>query len=142
MENSNKKPLMIAVILICLGVAGAVTFFRSSGGSGTIDDIPEDEMTWVICLNPKCKAEYQMGLKAYHKAIQDRMNDGMALVTPALICEKCGEASVYRAYKCTNPQCGIVFHAKSVANDFADCCPKCGHSETEAIREARKAGKQ
>ena len=134
---------MIAVILVCLGVAGAVTYFRSSGGSGTIDDIPEGKMTWVICMNPQCKAEYQMSEKEYYKEIQERTTgSGMALVTPALICEKCGKASVYKAFKCTNPECGIVFRANSVPNDFADRCPKCKHSETEAIREARKANRQ
>jgi len=141
MEDSKKKPIMIAVILVCLGVAGAVTYFRSSGGGGTINDIPEDKLTWVKCNNPQCMAEYQMGVKAYHKAVQERMT-GMAVVTPALVCEKCGKASVYKAEKCTNPACGVVFLSNSVPNDFADRCPKCGHSETEAIREARKAGGQ
>ena len=142
MDDSKKKPIMIAVILVCLGVAGAVTFLRSGGGSGTIDDIPDEKMTWVKCNNPQCKAEYEMPEKQYYKEIQERTTGSMAMMTPALICQKCGKASVYKAYKCTNPECGIVFLANSVPNDFADRCPKCKHSETEAIREARKAGKQ
>jgi hypothetical protein len=137
MEDSKKKPIMIAIIVVCLGVAIAYTVMRSSGGGGTIDDIPDDKMTWVKCGNPQCNAEYQMGEKAFHKAIRERV-DPRTPVTPALICEKCGKASVYRAYKCTNPECGVVFFANSVPNDFTDRCPKCKHSETEAIREARK----
>lgn len=141
MEDSKKKPIMIAVIVVCLGVAGAVTFLRSSGGGGTINDIPDDKMTWVKCNNPQCKAEYQMGEKAYHKAIQERM-DPRSLATPSLICEKCGKASVYKAVKCANSECGAIFFSGSVPNDFADRCPECGKSETEEIRLRRKSGGQ
>lgn len=141
MEDSRKKPIMIAVVVVCLVVAGLVTFARRGGGGGTIDDIPDDKMVWVKCNNPQCKAEYQMGEKSYHKAVQARM-DPRSLATPALICEKCGKASVYKAEKCTNPDCGVVFFSNSVPNDHADRCPECGRSETEEIRKRRKAGGQ
>ncbi len=139
MDDSKKKPIMIAVILVCLGVAGAVTFLKSGGGSGSIDDIPDEKMTWVICMNPKCKATYEMSEKEYYKTVQERM-DPRALATPALICEKCGEPSVYKAVKCANPECGNVFRAGSVPNDFADRCPKCNQSETEETRKRRQQG--
>lgn len=139
MEDSKKKPIMIAVIIVCLGVAGAVTFMRSGGGGGSINDIPDDKMVWVKCNNPQCKAEYEMGEKTYYKTVQER-TDPRSLATPALICEKCGKASVYKAFKC--PYCGVVFFAGSVPNDFADRCPECKKSETEEIRKARKTGGQ
>lgn len=139
MEDSKKKPIMIAVVIVCLGVAGAVTFMRGGGSGGTIDDIPDDKLTWVICMNPDCKAEYQMSEKVYHKTVQENL-DPRSLVTPAITCEKCGKNSVYKAEKCTNPECGIVFRTNSVPNDFADRCPKCGQSETEEIRKRRKSG--
>jgi len=141
MEDSKKKPIMIGVIVVCLVIAGLVTFARRGGRGGTIDDIPDDRMVWVKCNNPQCKAEYEMGEKAYHKAVQERL-DPRSLATPALICEKCGKASVYRAEKCKNPDCGVVFFSGSVPNDFADRCPECGRSETEEIRKRRKAGGQ
>ena len=141
MDDSKKKPVMIAVVIVCLGVAGAVTFMRGGGGAGTIDDIPDDQMVWVICLNPKCKAEYQMGEKTYHKAVQENL-DPRSLATPAIICQKCNEKSVYKAEKCANPDCGMVFRSGSVPNDFPDRCPKCNQSETEEIRKARKANRQ
>jgi len=141
MEDSKKKPIMIAVIVVCLGVAGAVTFLRS-GSSGGINDIPNDKMTWVKCNNPACNAEYEMSEKQYYKEIQERLNPASMMATPALICQKCGKPSVYKAYKCGNPSCGKVFLANSVPNDFPDRCPECKRSETEEIRKARKAGGQ
>jgi len=139
MEDSKKKPIMIAVVIVCLGVAGAVTFMRGGGSGGSIDDIPDDKMVWVKCNNPQCMAEYQMGEKTYYKTVQER-TDPRSLSTPALICEKCGKPSVYKAVKCANPECGVVFLSGSVPNDFADRCPKCGKSETEEIRKRRKSG--
>lgn len=108
---------------------------------GTIDSIPDDKMTWMKCNNPQCKAEYEMSLKGYYKSIQKRM-DLRSLMTPALICKKCGKPSIYKAYKCGNPGCGIVFLSNSVPNDFADRCPKCGRSETEEMRKERKKIKE
>ncbi|MHC4508063.1 MAG: hypothetical protein ACYTAO_03770 [Planctomycetota bacterium] len=142
MEESKKKPIMIAVIIVCLGVAGAVTYLRSGGSGGGIDSLPDDKMTWVKCNNPQCKADYEMGEKQYFKGIEERMNPAAMLSTPALVCEKCDEASVYKAFKCGSPSCGVVFFANSVPNDFADRCPECKRSETEEIRKARKAGGQ
>jgi hypothetical protein len=103
---------------------------------GTIYSIPETKLTWVLCRNDECKAAYQMGLKEYFEYMQANANP-MGPV-PALTCKKCGKQSVFRAFKCTNPDCGIVFVAGSVPNDFHDRCPKCGHSETEEIRKRRK----
>lgn len=142
MEDSRKKPIMIAVIVVCLGVAGAVTYLRSGGSAGGIDSLPDDKMTWVKCNNPQCKAEYEMSEKEYFKDIQARINPASMLSTPALVCQKCDKPSVYKAYKCGNPNCGHVFISGIVPNDFPDRCPDCKRSETEEIRKARKAGGQ
>ena len=140
MADGKKKPVMIAVIIVCLGVAGAVTYMRTSGSGGSLEDIPDSKMIWVKCNNPQCKAEYQMSEKQYYKDLMERTTGSAMMVTPALVCEKCGKESVYKAFKC--PYCGTVFFSGSVKNDFADRCPSCGKSETEEIRKARKAGGQ
>ncbi len=142
MEDSKKKPIMITVIVVCLGAAGVFTYMRHSGSGGGINDIPDSKMTWVLCNNPACKAEYQMSEKQYYKEIQERLNPAAMMSTPALICQTCSKPSVYKAYKCGNPSCGKVFLANSVPNDFPDRCPECKRSETEEIRKARKAGGQ
>ena len=139
MEDSKKKPIMIGVIVVCIIVAGLITFARRGGGGGGIDAIPDDKMTWVKCSNPDCKAEYEMSEKAYFKAMEERFNP-MARTSPPLTCEKCGKDSVYRAVKCANPACGVVFFRDSVPNDHFDRCPECGQSETEEIRKKRLAG--
>lgn len=136
MEDSKKKPIMIGVIVVCLVGAGLYTFARHGGGGGGIDDIPDDEMTWVKCNNPSCKAEYEMGVKQYFKAMETRFNPNRNAGSPPLTCEECSKESVYQAVKCVNPSCGIVFFR--VTNDLFDRCPKCKQSETENIREMRK----
>ena len=142
MEDSRKKPIMIGVIVVCLIIAGLVTFARrGSGGGGGLDSIPDDKMTWVKCSNPKCKAEYEMSEKQYFKEMEKRFNP-MARTTPPLTCEKCGKDSLFRAIKCANPACGVVFIRDSVPNDIFDRCPECKQSETEEIRKKRLAGGQ
>lgn len=136
MEEGKKKTVMIGVIIACLVVAGVITFSRRSGGGGDLSSISDEEMTWVKCNNPACKAEYQTGLKAYYQYIQENVNP-VAQTTAPLVCEKCGEHSVYRAEKC--PNCEIVFLRNSVPGDHFDRCPKCKYSETEESRKRRLA---
>jgi hypothetical protein len=65
-------------------------------------------MTWVKCGNPNCEAEYEMSLRAYYKALEDRQKESPdILMAPALTCEKCGEQSICKAAKCA--RCGPVF---------------------------------
>ncbi len=139
MEESKKKPIMIGVIIACLALTAIVIIGRRSGGGGGIDSIAEGEMIWAKCNNPNCKVEYQMGLKAYFKYMKEHANP-VAPTAPPLICKECGEPSAYRAEKCENPDCGIVFiQGSSGPGDFVDRCPKCKQSATEESRKRRKA---
>jgi hypothetical protein len=139
MEESKKKPIMIGVVVACLALALLITFGLPGGGGGGIEDISPEDKIWVKCNNPDCKAEYEMGKKAYFKYIQDNI-DPMAMVAPPVVCESCSKDSVFRAEKCQNQDCGVVFFRGSVPNDFADRCPECERSETEESRKRRAAG--
>lgn len=97
------------------------------------------EMLWVKCNNPDCEAEYQTSKRGYFEYAQKHI-DPMAMVAPPAVCKKCGKESIYRAEKCGNPDCGLVFFRGTVPNDFADRCPECGYSETEEIRKRRLSG--
>ena len=134
MEESKKKPIMIGVIIVCLAVAGIITYSRSGGGD-SIDSISDEELVWAKCANKSCGAEYQMSKKAYYKNIGE-IADVMSPTVPPLVCEKCSEHSIYLAEKC--PKCEVVFFSDSVPNDFSDRCPECGFSATEDSRERRK----
>jgi hypothetical protein len=137
MEDSKKKPIMIGVIVVCLTVAGFITYTKHSSSGGGIDDLSDDEMTWVKCRNSECNAEYEMALKGYYKYMEENA-DPLARSAPGLPCEKCSKNSAFIAEKCGNPDCAIVFTKGSVPNDFADRCPECKRSETEEIRNKRK----
>ena len=141
MEDSKKKPIMIGVIVVCLVAAGLITFARRGGGGSGLDAIPSDKMTWVKCNNQSCNAEYEMSEREYFKLQQERLNP-MARTAPPLPCEKCSKDSLFRALKCPNPSCGVVFFRDSVPNDFFDRCPKCKQSETEEIRKRRLSGQE
>ena len=104
-----------------------------------VHTIPGSVMTWVKCLNDRCHAEYQIGLRGYVKYIEANFNP-MSPHAPTLTCEKCGEQSIFRAQKCTNSTCGEVFIRDAFPKDFPDRCPECGHSETEEIRSKRSHG--
>jgi hypothetical protein len=137
MDESKKKLVMIIVIVVCLGVAGAVFFGGRGSGGGTIDDISDEEMTWMKCRNPSCNAEFETGLKEYFKFVTANANP-MAPSAPLMPCETCGEPSAAKAEKCQNAACGKVFRSGAVPNDFPDRCPTCKQSATEEIRKARK----
>ena len=141
MEDSKKKPIMIGVAVICLIVAGLITFARRGDGGGGLDSIPDDQMTWVKCNNPACKAEFEMSEKQFLIQMRERLNP-VVRTQPPLTCEKCGKDSLYKAHKCANPSCGIVF-IRGIAgqNDLEDRCPKCGQSEMEEIRNKRLANR-
>jgi len=141
-----KNTIYIIVIVVCFLLAAVIAYkyiINPGGGGGGLEDIPADEMTWVKCTNPDCKAEYQMGLREYYKQVKERASlNPLAMAATTLICEKCGEPSVLQAVKCGNPDCGIIFVRGSVPGDHDDRCPKCKYSETEEIRKKRKAGGQ
>jgi len=140
MEESRKKPIMIAVIVVCLGAAAFITL-RGSGGGDALDDIPDDAMVWVKCNNPSCTAEYEMNEKEYYKQMREQPSDPDAPSAPPLTCEKCGKPSLYAAIKCANPACGIVFFKGAAgSNDFEDRCPKCRISKMEEDRKQRLQG--
>jgi hypothetical protein len=135
-----KNTVYAIVIVVCFVAASVIAYkyIFTSGGGDTIDSISEEEMIWAKCNNPACKAEYQTSKKGYFKYVEKHA-DPMSPSAPALVCEKCSEQSVFRAEKCMNPDCGIVFLRGVVPNDFADRCPECKQSATEESRKRRKA---
>jgi phage FluMu protein Com len=122
------------IITVCIVVAVIVFVKTKSGGSGGVNSIP-DEQIWVKCL--KCGQSYQMSQRDYYKQQEEKSRENpmpMPVARP-LTCQKCGKDGIMKAFKCE--KCGEVSFENSVPNDFADRCPKCKHSATEAKRKAR-----
>ncbi len=131
MDESKKQIVYIVIIVAALAVAGGITFITTGPGSASgPGTIPKDKMTWVICEN--CGETYEMQLREYYVQVEENM-EPMMLTAPPLECKECGEEALYRAAKCE--KCGHIFKRGTVPNDFADRCPKCGHSNTEAARK-------
>lgn len=141
MEDSKKKPIMIAVIVVCLAVAGWVAL-RGGGSDGGPDSIPEGDLQWVKCNNKACNAEYEMSKREYYKQLEANINPNpMATGPTPVTCKECGEPSLFAAEKCANPDCGAIFIQGSAGpNDYSDRCPKCGRSEVEERMKRRTSG--
>ncbi len=135
MEESRKKTIMIGVIVVCLALAVVITL-QLREKAGGVAGIKRGVKIWTKCRNPNCEAEYQMEKRDYAEYVQTHM-DPILMTVPALICEKCGEESIYRAIECK--ECGLVFERYSVPESLPDKCPKCGFSEMERIREKARA---
>lgn len=130
-----KNAIYAAVIAVCIIVAVLVFVKTQGGGTGGVTDIPEDEMVWVKCR--KCNQSYEMGKRTYHEDVQTKAaeNPTPMMMTPPLPCEKCSKDGIFLAEKCE--KCGNVFFQNSVPSDFADRCPDCKYSKTEAVRQER-----
>ncbi len=136
MEEGKKKVIMIIIIMACLATAGIITYTTRSRSARGIESIKRGTaMVWLKCRNPDCEHEWQMDSRDYYEYLREHQ-DHRSMTVPAIACPKCGEESGYRAEKCE--KCGFVFERGSIPHDFADRCPKCGHSKTERLRkEAR-----
>jgi hypothetical protein len=88
-------------------------------------------MTWVVCRNQQCLAEYQITKMKYFKWVE-KHDDPRIPEAPALICEKCNARSVHVATKCE--KCQLIFEPGSVLEDIEDRCPQCGYSKKEELR--------
>jgi len=131
MDAAKKKPVMIGIIVVCLGTAAFITF-RGSGGV-KIEEIPEDATIWVKCVNLKCNGGntiYETSLKEYRDFQKEYVAEE---TTPGMTCAKCGKPSVFEAMKC--PKCGNVFvPGEAGREDLVDRCPKCKYSQREEER--------
>ena len=135
MEENKNRHVKILVSVLCLAVAAIILYKTFANGPNKFAGLAGKKI-WVLCANPNCKAAYQIDEKEYFLYIkQQTAKNPLSTTVPALVCEKCGQESVYRAVKC--PKCGTVFYPGLFENDFPDRCPKCHFSQTEQDRASR-----
>lgn len=134
MDEAKKKPVMIGIIVVCLGVAAFITF--RGGDVKPIEEVPEDAMVWMKCVNTKCNGGttvYEMSKREYRAFQKEHVEEE---TTPGANCQMCGKPSAFRAMKC--PKCGNVFiSGEAGPKDISDRCLKCKFSVRE---EAQKQG--
>lgn len=99
--DESKKPIMIGVVVVCLAVAGFVTYrtyFKGSGGSsgGGLSGVP-GAAVWVKCQNPNCKSESQILETDFIKLIEEARAAGATGKNSeiALKCRSCGKQTLY-----------------------------------------------
>lgn len=133
MEESKKKPIMVGAIIMCLILAVVIyqwTRPEDTSGKGI-------KNVWVKCADPDCGAVYEVDRDEYYRYIAENYDPAMIGMTPAMVCEQCGEPSVYKAIKC--PKCGEVYFKNEAGDeDYPDSCPGCGYSEIEEKEKAKE----
>ncbi len=147
MEESKKKPIMIAFIIVCFALACVIAYKYSIAPEETGKEVFKGQLVWIKCSKPDCETTYQMDMKEYFDTVERLTRENpMSMQTPPLVCEKCGQESGRRAEKCANAKCGIIFFRGAAGRgEFADKCPECGYSKSEELRkqareEARGGG--
>ncbi|MHC4912564.1 MAG: hypothetical protein ACYTE5_06115 [Planctomycetota bacterium] len=149
MANKKKTLGMVAIVVVCLVLAAAITYKKDadykeqSSKPAGIETINPADLIWVKCTNPDCQAGYQTGKRAYFQYLQDNppppdqfiamMTDPNARSVPGLLCTECSQETVHRAEKCD--KCALIFLRGSFRHDFADRCTGCQYSKTEDLRK-------
>ena len=145
MDEDKKKRVMLVIIVVCMSIVAIMTIARMRKPDK--DKIPEFEgqVEWVLCRNTACGTNYSIPMKNFHEQLQKIREPGSP-VLPPLVCEKCGEGSIYRAVKCV--KCELVFEPGSIyqihgdPRDYSDRCPKCNHSKREEDRGVKYTPKK
>ena len=125
MNENKKNAIMIGIAVVCLALAGAITYSHFFGNDISRKDMEDYNKVWMKCSNAACNAEYQIDRDIYLMSLQTTK-------TPQpLICEKCKKPSAYGAVKCK--KCEQVFFYNTFP-DLPDKCPNCGYSPTEKFQ--------
>lgn len=135
MDEDKKKILMIVVIIICIGLAGGITYWTNRDGAKSGKYV-DNTITTLICTNPQCGQMIEFTAEELRNEIVKIGASGTnqpGRGPLAFTCPHCGKKSCYIAEEC--PKCGEFFVPKYDGKDFPDRCPKCGYSSTEESRK-------
>lgn len=120
--------IKLGIAALCFVLAGLV-WALTRGSSGSLQDVPEGDLTWTLCLS--CGYTEQMPVRNFFTEQQQEMLQTHNMMTPPMItCPRCGKKQMVRALKCE--RCGTIFAVDSVPGDYYDRCPKCGYSALES----------
>ena len=127
MEESGKKKIMLAFIVVCLVAAAMITILSNSGGKPTVDlKSPYP----FLCL--KCGAAFKVPREDYHAELAARGAYGDIQID----CPECGEEAAVLALECA--ECGNTFLKGPIdSEDYRDRCPECGYSKMQEKREGK-----
>lgn len=131
MTEETKKFLAIGAVVVCLGIAGTVTyktFFGDGGGVSMSGDVP------LLCTT--CGG-FEIPMKQFQEIMSKNpmgMMPGMPGQQMVIDCPKCNKKTCYPAQKC--PKCQNIFvFGQARDQNFPDRCPKCKFSEYEDMQK-------
>jgi hypothetical protein len=75
-EESQKKALMVGITVLCLVLAGLITYKTRKPDRYDFSKF-KDKMTWVTCRNPDCYFEYQISLQEYFEYVEENQDPGV-----------------------------------------------------------------
>ena len=132
MTEETKKFLAIGAVVVCLGVAGWVTYntFFAGEGTGTLSgDMP------LLCTS--CGG-FEIPVSQFQEIMSKNPQNMMMMPgmpgQMTIDCPKCNKKTCYPAQKCTKCQNIFVF-GQARDSQFPDRCPKCKFSEFEDMQK-------
>ena len=137
MEEGTKKTVMIVAVVVCLALAGAVTYRNTVGSKADLVEYSGISL-WVVCTNQDCETQYSMDKQEFYEEARIK---GKGFSIPPLTCKECGEDSILEAVKCA--KCSEVFFSGAAQSPGAlpDTCPQCGYSAFKEKRDNLIRGK-
>jgi hypothetical protein len=131
MTDETKKFFAIVAAVVCLGIAGTVTYKSFFGGSSP-------EATGDMALLCTTCGGFEIPMTQFQelmsKNAQDMMMPMMGPGTMVIQCPKCNKKTCYIAQKC--PKCQNIFvFGQAKDPQFPDRCPKCKFSEIEDMQK-------
>lgn len=129
MDDDKKKIIMISIIITCLGLAIAITYWTNYDSSFSYT-VP------LLCSSPQCGEKTELNAKQLRDEMMKANKDSSTNSGPlAFVCSHCGKKTCYIAEKCV--KCGFLFIPKYDAKtrEYINKCPKCGYDFTEEKKE-------
>lgn len=136
MSDETKKFLAIIVAVICLGIAGTVTYKSFFDGGGGLEATRDMALLCTTC------GGFEIPMKEFQDIMSKNTQDMMMpmLGGPGAItimCPKCHKKTCYMAQKCQKCKNIFVF-GQAKDPQYPDRCPKCKFSEIEDMQKNPK----
>jgi len=133
MDEQTKQYLVIGITVVCLSVAGTMSYRSFFGGSGGGDT--GDRQIALMCAS--CGG-FEVSVDEFREIMSQQGPDLMMMMMPGqaatMECPQCGKKSCYQAQKCK--QCETIFvFGQAKDKNYPDRCPKCSFSYIEDRRQ-------
>ena len=124
MTDESKKYLSIGIVIVCLSMAGIISYRTMFGGSSAAAGAGAA----LLCTD--CGG-FEISTEEFQEFMNKNSNTMMTGQSIELECPKCNQKTCYMAKKCKDCE-NIFVPGQTKDQEFPDRCPECGFSQMEA----------